>query len=61
VWNHVDVSMERPERELRLTAEEYTTAAPDAFGDIEIVNGLVVHNMAESKVHDLVVRCISGH
>jgi Uma2 family endonuclease len=54
------VSTERPEREHRLTADEYVAAAPDAFGDVEIVNGLVVHNMAQSEVHDLVVRRLAA-
>ena len=48
--------MQSPSTELRLTADEYLGAAPDAFGDIEVVDGLVVHNLAQSEVHDLVVR-----
>jgi hypothetical protein len=31
---------------IRLTTDEYLRAAPDALGDIEVVDGLVVHNMA---------------
>jgi Uma2 family endonuclease len=54
------VSTERPEQEVRLTADEYAAAAVDAFGDIEIVDGLVVHNMAQSEVHDLVVRRLAA-
>lgn len=45
---------------MRLTSEEYTAAAPDAFGNIEVVDGLVVHNMAQSEVHDLVVRRLAA-
>jgi hypothetical protein len=60
VWKHRDVSTERPEQEVRLTADEYAAAAADAFGDIEIVDGLVVHNMAQSEVHDLVVRRLAA-
>jgi hypothetical protein len=52
--------MERPEPALRLTAEEYAAAAPDAFGDIEIVDGLIVRNMAQSEVRDLVVRRLAA-
>ena len=47
--------MQIPSPEPRLTADEYLGAAPDAFGDIEVVDGFVVHNMAQSEVHDLVV------
>jgi Uma2 family endonuclease len=60
VWKHIGVSIERPGHDLRLTAAEYAAAAPDAFGDIEIVDGLVVQNMAQSEVHDLVVRRLAA-
>jgi hypothetical protein len=33
---------------------------PDGYGDIEVVNGLVVHDMAQSEVHDLVVRRLAA-
>jgi Uma2 family endonuclease len=56
----VDVSTRIPSPEPRLTADEYLGAAPDAFGDIEVVDGLVVHNMARSEVHDLVVRRLAA-
>ncbi len=49
-----------PERETRLKAEEYLGAAPDAFGDIEVVDGLVVYSMAQSELHDLVVRRLAA-
>lgn len=52
--------MQRPKRDRRLTAEEYVAAAPDAFGDVEIVDGLVVYNMAQSEVHDLVLRRLAA-
>ena len=52
--------MQSPSAEPRLTADEYLGAAPDAFGDIEVVDGLVVHNMAQSEVHDLVVRRLAA-
>jgi len=48
--------MQIPSPESRLTTDEYLRAAPDAYGDIEVVDGLVVHNVAQSEVHDLVVR-----
>ena len=60
VWQHGDVSMQIPSPEPRLTADEYLGAAPDAFGDIAVVDGLVVHNMAQSEVHDLVVRRLAA-
>ena len=56
MWQHDYVTMSQPEHEFRLTAEAYLGASPDAFGDIEVIDGLVVHNMAQSEVHDLVVR-----
>ena len=52
--------MRQPEQETRLEAEEYLAAPPDAFGDIEVVDGLVVHNMAQSELHDLVVRRLAA-
>jgi hypothetical protein len=60
VWQHGDVSMQIPSPEPRLTADDYLGAAPDARGDIEVVDGLVVHNMAQSEVHDLVVRRLAA-
>ncbi len=44
----------------RLTAREYLAQAPDAFGDIEVVDGLVVYNMAQSELHSLVVRRLAA-
>ena len=52
--------MQIPSPEPRLTADEYLGAAPDAFGGIEVVDGLVVHDMAQSEVHDLVVRRLAA-
>jgi Uma2 family endonuclease len=60
VWKHEEVSSERPEHGERLTADEYAAAAPDAFGDIEVVDGFIVRNMAQSEVHDLVVRRLAA-
>jgi Uma2 family endonuclease len=60
VWQHDHVSVQHPGGELRLTADEYVAAAPDAFGDIEIVDGLVVRNMAQLELHDLVVRRLAA-
>jgi hypothetical protein len=59
-WQHRDVSRQVPSPEPRLTADEYLGAAPDAYGDIEVADGLVVHNMAPSEVHDLVVRRLAA-
>jgi Uma2 family endonuclease len=60
IWEHGYVSMQIPSPEPRLTAEEYLGAAPDAFGAIEVVNGLVVRSMAQSEMHDLVVRRLAA-
>ena len=49
-----------PEQETRLEAAEYLAAPPDAFGDIEIVDGLVVYNMAQPELYDLVVRRLAA-
>jgi Uma2 family endonuclease len=54
------VSMQVPSPESRLTAEKYLEAAPDSFGDIEVIDGLVVHDMAQSEVHDLVLRRLAA-
>ncbi len=54
------MSIGDPGRELRLTADAYENASPDAFGDIEIVDGLIVRNMAQTEVHDLVVRRLAA-
>lgn len=58
MWQHDDVGMQVSEQ--RLTADEFLSAAPDAFGDIEVVDGLVVRDMAQSEVHDLVVRRLAA-
>lgn len=60
MWQHDCVSMRVPDDQLRLTAEEYLAAAPDDFGDIEVVDGLIVHNMAQSELHDLVIRRLAA-
>jgi Uma2 family endonuclease len=44
----------------RLTADAYLSAAPDAFGDIEVADGLVISNMAQSELHDLVIRRLAA-
>jgi Uma2 family endonuclease len=54
------MTMRAPEHEVRLTAEEYLAAAPDAFGDIEVIDGLVVYDMAQFELHDLVVRRLAA-
>jgi Uma2 family endonuclease len=50
----------RPEEHSRITPEEFLAAEPDAFsaafGDIEIMDGLVVQSMAQSEAHRRVVR-----
>jgi Uma2 family endonuclease len=57
MWQHSDVSAQEPER---LTVEEYLAVAPDNFGDIEVVDGLVVRSMAQSELHSLVVRRLAA-
>lgn len=52
--------MRVPSPTSRVTAEDYLGAAPDAFGDIEVINGLVVQDMAQSEVNDLVVRRLAA-
>ncbi len=54
------MSRPRPGQAVRVTAEEYLAAAPDAFGDIEIVEGLVVYGMAQTELHSLVVRRLAA-
>ncbi|MET9488498.1 Uma2 family endonuclease [Nocardia sp. NPDC006630] len=44
----------------RLTAEEFLGAEPDAFGDIEVENGLVVRMMAQSAAHSRVLRRLAA-
>jgi len=58
MWQHSDVSAQEPEE--RLTVEEYLAVAPDTFGDIEVVDGLIVRSMAQSELHSLVVRRLSA-
>jgi Uma2 family endonuclease len=58
MWQHGGVSAQEPGE--RLTVEEYLAAAPDAFGDIEVVDGLIVRNMAQSELYSLVVRRLAN-
>jgi Uma2 family endonuclease len=44
----------------RLTVAEYLTAAPDSFGDIEVVDGRTVRNVAQTELHSLVVRRLAA-
>lgn len=44
----------------RLTADAYLSAAPDAFGDVEVAEGLVITSMAQSELHDLVIRRLAA-
>lgn len=44
----------------RLTADAYLAAPADAFGDIEIAGGLVILNMAQTELHDLVIRRLAA-
>jgi Uma2 family endonuclease len=60
MWDHGRVSTAHPDRASRLTAEQYLAAAPDAFGDIEVVEGLVIYDMAQTELHSLVVRRLAA-
>lgn len=44
----------------RLTADAYLNSAPDAFGDVEVAEGLVITSMAQSELHDLVIRRLAA-
>jgi Uma2 family endonuclease len=46
--------------ELRLTAEQFAEGAAAGLGDIEIVDGRVIHLMAQSPTHSRVVRRLAG-
>jgi Uma2 family endonuclease len=54
------VTVTHPDEHPRLTVEEFLAAEPDTFsstfGDVEIVDGLVVRLMAQSEAHSRVVR-----
>jgi Uma2 family endonuclease len=54
------VTVQHFDQPKRLTADAYLTAAADAFGDIEVADGLVITNMAQSEVHDLVIRRLAS-
>ena len=54
------MSTSHPDRTSRLTAEEYLAAAPDAFGDIEVAEGLVIYDMAQTELHSLVTRRLAA-
>ncbi|MRH91364.1 Uma2 family endonuclease [Nocardia sp. SYP-A9097] len=44
----------------RLTAEEFLQSEPDAFGDVEIEDGLIIRMMAQSDAHSRVVRRLAA-
>jgi Uma2 family endonuclease len=54
------MTVQHSDRPRRLTVDAYLEAAPDAFGDIEVAHGLVVTNMAQSELHDLVIRRLAA-
>jgi len=54
------MTVQQSDQPRRLTADAYLAAAADAFGDIEISDGLVIHNMAQSELHDLVIRRLAA-
>jgi Uma2 family endonuclease len=54
------VTVQNSDQPKRLTADAFLAAAADAFGDIEVVDGLVITNMAQSELHDLVIRRLAA-
>jgi len=60
MWDYCRVTTPRADSAPRLTADEYLSAAPDSFSDIEVVDGLIVHNMAQTELHSLVVRRLAA-
>jgi Uma2 family endonuclease len=54
------MAVRHPDQQRWLTADDYLAAAPDGFGDIELADGLVVHNKAQSELHDLVIRRLAA-
>jgi len=54
------VAVTHPDEHPRIIAEEFLTAEPDAFsttfGDVEIIDGLVVQLMAQTEAHSRIVR-----
>lgn len=54
------VTASPPDERYRVTAEKFLNAEPDAFGDVEIVDGLVVRLMAQSEAHSRVVRRLAA-
>jgi Uma2 family endonuclease len=60
LWDYDGMTVRHPDQPRRLTADAYLAAEPDAFGDIEVADGLVVHNMAQSELHDLVIRRLAA-
>lgn len=45
----------RSDQPRRLTVGVFLVAAADAFGDIEVADGLVITSMAQSELHDLIM------
>ena len=54
------MSTPHPGRTSRLTAGQYLAAAPDVFGNIEVVEGLVIYDMAQTELHSLVTRRLAA-
>ncbi|MQY24814.1 hypothetical protein NRB56_03670 [Nocardia sp. RB56] len=58
------MSVMHPDEHPRLTVEEFLTAEPDmfstTFGDVEIVDGLVVRLLAQTEAHSRVVRRLAA-
>ena len=60
ICDHGHVTAPHADRASRLTADEYLGTAPDAFGDIEVVGGVVVRDMAQTELHSLVIRRLAA-
>lgn len=54
------MTVQHADQPRRLTADAFLAAAADAFGDVEVADGLVITSMAQSELHDLVIRRLAA-
>jgi Uma2 family endonuclease len=54
------MTAQHSDRPMRLTADAFLSEAADAFGNIEVADGLVISSMAQSEPHDLVIRRLAA-
>jgi len=60
LWDHIDMTARHSDPPRRLTADAYLAAPADSFGDIEVAGGMVITGMAQSELHDLVIRRLAA-